>query len=84
MRMSVKSLLAAALVMMAGTFCYGADQIDNPEYKGWSKFKAGTTVTLKTESESGAEMPPPGDGLETLTGFHPRVVKDDAGTTAVN
>src|SRR5688572_24967322 len=50
MKTSVKSLLTAALILSAGTFCY-AEKIDNPAYKSWAKFKAGTTVTLKTESD---------------------------------
>src|SRR5215218_6704734 len=50
MRTSVKSLFATALICTLGTVCFG-EQIDNPTYKMWSKFKAGTSVTTKTVSD---------------------------------
>jgi len=53
MKRTVKTLLAAVLVMGAGSLCYGADQIDNPTYKAWSKFKPGTSATMKMESDAG-------------------------------
>lgn len=41
------SLAFLALAAAAGR----ADTIDNPAFKSWSKFKPGTTITMKTESE---------------------------------
>ena len=42
-------LLAVACVGMLASAAF-AEQVDNPQYVGWSKFKPGTTVTLKTET----------------------------------
>src|SRR6478672_2814372 len=51
MKFTTKALLTATLMLTAGTFCYAAEQVDNPSYKAWAKFKAGTSVTMKTESD---------------------------------
>jgi hypothetical protein len=50
MRTSVRNLLAASLVLATSSLCF-AEQIDNPSYKAWAKFKPGTTVTLKGEND---------------------------------
>ncbi len=52
MRKIFPSLMAAALVLATGSFCF-AEQIDNPTYKNWSKFKPGTSVTVAMESDVG-------------------------------
>jgi hypothetical protein len=44
-----------AIVLTAGTFSFAADQVDNPTYKAWAKFKPGTSVTLKTESDTAGQ-----------------------------
>lgn len=41
--------VAAIVAFVAPAFA--ADKIDNPEYKMWSAYKAGTSVTLKSESD---------------------------------
>jgi hypothetical protein len=63
MKMTAKALLTAAMVLTAGSFCFAAEQVDNPSYKSWAKFKAGTTVTLKTESDMAGQK----SDMETTT-----------------
>ena len=41
-------------------------------------------ITVKTDSGTGFEIPPPGAGFDTLTGAHPIVVSADWGTVAVS
>ena len=53
MRTSVNAILAAVLILAGGSWCYAAEQIENPQYKAWAKYKPGTTVTLKTETDMG-------------------------------
>ena len=49
MKRSVQSLFVAALICVGGSFCLG-QQVDNPQYKSWAKFKPGTAVTMKTDA----------------------------------
>lgn len=49
MRQNLCRLLAIAVVGMLGATAF-AEQIDNPQYTAWAKFKAGTTVTTKSET----------------------------------
>jgi hypothetical protein len=45
-----------------------AAETDNPEYTGWSKFKPGTTVTMKSQSETKMQgMPDPMKSEMTMT-----------------
>lgn len=44
--------LAVAVVLSAAV-ARGDDKVENPEFKGWSKFKEGTSVTLKITNEAG-------------------------------
>ena len=43
--------MLAALVVMPAAMVRADETIDNPEFANWSKFKAGTSVTMKTVSE---------------------------------
>ncbi|HEY4328744.1 MAG TPA: hypothetical protein VGN88_03340 [Phycisphaerae bacterium] len=51
MTIKVRILLAAALLLSGANFCHAADQIDNPQYKSWAKYKAGTSITLSMVSD---------------------------------
>ncbi len=53
MRMSLRAMLVAGLLLTAASWAFAADTIDNPQYTSWAKFKVGTSVTLKTESDMG-------------------------------
>jgi hypothetical protein len=50
MRMSLKSILAAGVILACSSAAF-AEQIDNPAYTQWAKFKEGTTVTTKSETD---------------------------------
>lgn len=51
--------LAAALALAAATApAQEKKKIDNPEYANWSKFKPGTTATLKMVTEAGGNKTP--------------------------
>ena len=49
MRNSFKCL--AVLAVMGLTSIAMAEQIDNPEYKDWARFKAGTSITMKQATQ---------------------------------
>ncbi|MBL8990861.1 MAG: hypothetical protein JNJ48_04695 [Phycisphaerae bacterium] len=44
--------LPVAAIVCCVSPVLAADKIDNPEYKQWSAYKAGTSVTMKTDSEA--------------------------------
>lgn len=46
-----RHLILAAAVAVGPGFAAAAEKIDNPEFKGWSSLKAGTTVTYKSTNE---------------------------------
>ena len=51
-------LIRFAVVAAAVAFAASAradDKVENPEFKNWSKFKAGTSVTLKMTTEAGGQ-----------------------------
>ena len=50
MRLTRFAAVAAVLALAAGPAA-AQDTIDNPEFASWSKFKKGTSVTLKSTSE---------------------------------
>ena len=52
MKRSLRTFAVAAALLMGASVCM-AEQIDNPQYKNWAKFKPGTTVTTKTVSDMG-------------------------------
>jgi hypothetical protein len=45
--------LAALALVLAGAASARADDIDNPKYKQWSRFKVGSFVTMKMVVETG-------------------------------
>ncbi|MEI8198292.1 MAG: hypothetical protein WCI73_20555, partial [Phycisphaerae bacterium] len=45
------TLVAALLLVSTGSFCFAGEQIDNPQYKSWAKYKPGTSVTVKTQTD---------------------------------
>jgi hypothetical protein len=47
----LSQILVAACVVACGSVAF-AEQIDNPAYTAWAKFKPGTSVTTKTETVS--------------------------------
>jgi hypothetical protein len=52
-RHSLAAVLALGL-LLCGPGTAKAEQVDNPSFKSWSRFKVGTWVTVKQVSESGA------------------------------
>ena len=44
-------LAAASLILLAGGIALAQEKVDNPEFANWSKFKKGTSVTLKSTSD---------------------------------
>lgn len=48
-----RPLLAACVLAAAPTAGFAAEKIDNPEFKSWSAYKAGASVTYKTVSAFG-------------------------------
>jgi hypothetical protein len=68
MRCWIRGVAVAAVLGLAGVAL--AEQIDNPEYKDWSKYKAGTYVTMQqsTELPGMADMPgmPPGMNMAAM------------------
>jgi hypothetical protein len=68
MRYSLR--LVAVLAVLGLTSAAFAEQIDNPEYAQWSKYKAGTFVSLRqsTEMPGMADMPgmPPGMDMAAM------------------
>lgn len=46
-----RQLVLAAAIAVAPAAAIAAEKIDNPEFKGWSSLKAGTTVTYKSTNE---------------------------------
>lgn len=48
--MNRRVLLSLSFVAAVAAFAYGKDQIPNPEYENWKDCKAGSWVTVKTES----------------------------------
>jgi hypothetical protein len=90
MRLSLRSLaVCAVLALSSAAF---AEQIDNPEYTQWSKYKAGTFVSLKqaTEMPGMASMPGMPAGMD-MSAMMPQItittklteVKPDALTLEV-
>ncbi len=43
----------AVAVALSAAVARGDDKVENPEFKGWSKFKAGTSVAMKMTTEAG-------------------------------
>lgn len=48
--MRLTRFLAPAIVVVCAGLARAQDKVDNPEFANWSKFKKGTSVTLKTVS----------------------------------
>src|SRR5512146_2882612 len=48
MPLSRRVLLTVLVILSSGTVAM-AEQIDNPQYASWSKFKPGTSITRKAE-----------------------------------
>jgi hypothetical protein len=46
-----RTLTTIMLVLFSGALARADETIDNPEFAGWSKFKTGTSVTIKTTVE---------------------------------
>lgn len=46
----MRTLLASALCLVVVSAA-SAEPVDNPAFKSWSKFKPGTQISMKTESE---------------------------------
>lgn len=46
-------LVAVAVAVAFATSARADDKVENPEFKNWSKFKAGTTVSMKTTIDAG-------------------------------
>lgn len=51
MRAYLRNILAVAVVLACGSAF--AEQIDNPQYTAWAKFKPGTSVTTQMQSDMG-------------------------------
>lgn len=49
----MKTFLAVAAIIVSTVATTDAQQVDNPEYKSWSGFKAGAWVKFKMVSEAG-------------------------------
>ncbi len=45
----------AVAVALTAAVARGEDKVENPEFKGWSKYKAGTSVVLKMSTEAGGQ-----------------------------
>jgi hypothetical protein len=50
---ATRSLTMMAVVLFSGAFARADETIDNPEFASWSKFKTGTSITIKIASEFG-------------------------------
>jgi hypothetical protein len=68
MRCWIRGVAVVAVLGLAGVAL--AEQVDNPEYKDWSKYKAGTFVAMQqsTELPGMADMPgmPPGMNMAAM------------------
>jgi hypothetical protein len=59
MRLPIRCLIAS-IVVAGFSSAAMAEQVENPQYASWSKFKPGTTVTYKVNSETKMQgMPDP-------------------------
>lgn len=41
------------IILLAALLCSATQEVDNPEYKHWAKFKVGSFVKMKSEIENG-------------------------------
>jgi len=56
----MRTMLFAVLVLgMVAPVAFGADLVDNPEYKHWASYKPGTTRKLEATTESPGDIVPP-------------------------
>jgi hypothetical protein len=74
MRMTIAAILAGVCVAGLAVTGLAADQIDNPQYQSWAKYKPGMTVVHKMTNETKmAQMPGGGMTMESTT---TRVLKE--------
>jgi hypothetical protein len=55
MRIGMRAMVAVGMILAGGAVCSAADQIDNPQYTAWAKFKPGTSVTTKMVSDAAGQ-----------------------------
>ncbi len=48
--MRLTRIMTPAVLLLSGGLAAAQDKVDNPEFANWSKFKKGTSVTLKSVS----------------------------------